>query len=433
VLFEAELDHLLPLPRTGHLLLILQSTAVGGMETHCVDLAAEYVRRGNSLSVIIPEAPSFDDLAARFRMAGSRVDRLDTDGRAGRLAQFANSLRLVKILVRLSPDGVHLHTGGSTGGLAVVAAARSFTHAAVVVTEHDVPIANSSWHDRTAKRVMDLLVHRVVAVSRRNATLRTQRIGAPAHRFAAILNGVPVREVSSTQRLKHRRCVRADLGLSDADLVVGSLVRLAEGKGLHDLLRAFSLARAAQPSELLLVGDGPLRERLQALAKQLDVAEHVHFVGQQDHPAVYLDAMDAFVLAVPTGSMSIALLEAMARGLPSVITFCGPEEAVIAEETGLCAPPNDPTQLAQVLVRITRDAALRARLGAAAAEHVRNHFSVQRVANDLLELYATARAGSVPDRLRASGPPDPRPGGGQPVGDALRVRTYTSSRSLLGR
>ena len=200
-----------------------------------------------------------------------------------------------------------------------------------------MPVANPSWHDRIAKRAMDLLVHRVVAVSRRNATLRTQRIGAPAHRFAAILNGVPLREVSSTQRLKHRRCVRADLGLSDADLVVGSLVRLAEGKGLHDLLRAFSIARATQPSELLLVGDGPLREPLEALAKQLSVAEHVHFVGQQDHPAVYLDAMDAFVLAVPTGSMSIALLEAMARGLPAVITFGGPEEAVIAEETSVRA------------------------------------------------------------------------------------------------
>ena len=102
MLFEAELDHALPRPNAGHLLLILQSTAVGGMETHCVDLAAEYVHRGNSVSVIIPEAPSFDDLAARFRKAGSRFDRLNTDGRAGRLAQFANSLRLIKILVRLS-------------------------------------------------------------------------------------------------------------------------------------------------------------------------------------------------------------------------------------------------------------------------------------------------------------------------------------------
>jgi len=192
--------------------------------------------------------------------------------------------------------------------------------------------------------------------------------------------------------------------------VVGSVVRLAPGKGLDDLIRAFAIARATVPVRLLLVGDGPLRDELGQTALDLGVSEAVHFAGQRSEPGPFVDAMDVFVLAVPAGSMSIALLEAMARGAPPVITFCGPEEAVIDGETGLGAPPSDPPGLAAVLVRICEDTALRARLAASAAAHVRAHFSVERVADDLLELYASVAQGGVPDRLRADAAPNPRPG-----------------------
>jgi glycosyltransferase involved in cell wall biosynthesis len=136
----------------------------------------------------------------------------------------------------------------------------------------------------------------------------------------------------------------------------------------------------------------------------------MHLVGHRSDPQPFLEAMDIFVLAVPEGSMSIALLEAMAQQLAPVITFCGPEEAVLPEETGLAAPPNDPEGLARVLLRGTRDAALRARLASAAAAHVRTHFSVQRVADDMLEVYSSAMIGQVPLGLRFDGPPDARPG-----------------------
>jgi glycosyltransferase involved in cell wall biosynthesis len=116
--------------------------------------------------------------------------------------------------------------------------------------------------------------------------------------------------------------------------------------------------------------------------------------------------MDVFVLAVPAGSMSISLLEAMARGLPPIITFGGPEEAVIHAVTGLCPPPINPPALAEAIARLIDDVPLRRQLGAAAAEHVRRHFSVQRVADDLLEVYANAPRGILPRRLRAWLPPE---------------------------
>jgi glycosyltransferase involved in cell wall biosynthesis len=134
-------------------------------------------------------------------------------------------------------------------------------------------------------------------------------------------------------------------------------------------------------------------------AGELGIADRVIFAGHRDDPASFLDAMDLFVLPVPAGSMSIALLEAMARGLAPLITFCGPEEAVVAGESGYCAPPRDPDGLARSLTAALLDAAALRNMGERAACHVRRHFSVARVADDTLEVY-TAERGAIPMRLR---------------------------------
>jgi glycosyltransferase involved in cell wall biosynthesis len=161
---------------------------------------------------------------------------------------------------------------------------------------------------------------------------------------------------------------------------------------------------------LLLVGDGPLGPSLEEQARQLGISDDVLMPGYFENALPFLHAMDVFVLAVPAGSMSIALLEAMSQGLPSVITFCGPEEAVIPEETGLCAPPSNPAGLAVSLARLVADECLRVRLGRAASAHVRRHFSIARVADDLMDVYQTRQRATVPPRLRADGLPNPRPG-----------------------
>jgi glycosyltransferase involved in cell wall biosynthesis len=249
-----------------------------------------------------------------------------------------------------------------------------------------------------ARAAMDRLLHCLIAVSRRNGSLRRDRLRVRCRHFVAILNGVPITEQSPEEIASNRHGVRRQLGIAPDAVVVGSVVRLAAGKGLHDLLHAF--AKIEEPrAQLLLVGEGPLRPELEACATGLGVAGRVLFAGHQRAPGRYLDAMDMFVLAVPAGSMSIALLEAMARGLPSVITFCGPEEAVIDGRTGLCAPPEDPDGLAAVLGRLARNPGLRRQLGRDGAAHVRSQFSSERVVDDLLIAYGVRSVASIPGRL----------------------------------
>jgi glycosyltransferase involved in cell wall biosynthesis/GT2 family glycosyltransferase len=396
----------------GRIIFILQGGSVGGMETHVIDLAGEYRRRGAEVCTVLSRREIFNELPARLEALDVQAVRIDVDGYASMRDRLANLWALARLCRRFRPNVVHLHSGSAIGGLPLVTTAWLARVPAIVLSEHLYPDGTQHYRGRRyvfAKRVMDRICDVTVAVSRHNATIRARELFAPRH-CAVVLNGVPIESTPAAQVSEDRARVRAELGLGAADVVLGSLVRLADGKGLPDLLRAVSLMTNTE-ARLLLVGDGPLREQLEVLARELGIAGRVTFAGHRPQPAPYLHAMDVFVLAVPSGSMSIALLEAMRAGLPPVITFGGPEEAVIDGETGLTAKPDDPADLARALDALAGDPGRRTALGAAAVEHVRSHFSVGRVADDLMDVYDAARFHTpLPPRLRPSSPPNPRPG-----------------------
>ena len=282
-------------------MLVTQSTAMGGMEMHVQYLAAELVARRVRVSMVFPRDEAFDELSARCSRLNAKVTRLDTDGRNGRRSQFLSWLRYVRWGREQHPDIVHIHTGGATGGLAVAAASKWVFRATVIRTEHDVPIDVPDVPLKLSSWLTDVCCDAVVAVSRRNAGLRRERLRKPRN-FAAVLNGVPVPPGSTDP--DRRSATRAALGISPEELVVGSVVRLAEGKGLTDLLRAFALISTRTPRRLLLVG--ARRVQLAELDRDVVLA-HAEEAADGDHDGVdaaflvdhqLLDVADLFVLAV---------------------------------------------------------------------------------------------------------------------------------------
>lgn len=391
-------------------MLILQSSAIGGMESHCVELASELHRRGSTVMAAVPSGSAFDPLAKALGRSGASVERVVADARGGRLAQLLGIARLIRSARRFAPDIVHIHVGGATGGLAAVVVARVATRAIVVMTEHDVPRANPGLSQRINRYFLDRALIVLVAVSRHNAKLRLSRLGAPAAKMAVVLNGAPVPALTPAISAANRAMTRDKLGLPPQLTVIGSVVRLSAGKGLPTLLQAFAIVLNRQDARLLLVGSGSMEADLREQATELGIQDKVIWAGHQPDPGIMVDAMDIFVLPVPLGSGSIALLEAMARGKAPVITFGSGEEAVVPEETGLWAPPDDPAALAAALQRLGSDPGLRERLGRAAARHVQQHYSSERCANDLIDVYLAARRGSIPAGLRATDPTDRHPG-----------------------
>jgi glycosyltransferase involved in cell wall biosynthesis len=183
------------------------------------------------------------------------------------------------------------------------------------------------------------------------------------------------------------------------DLVL-AVARLVEKKGLEDLVEACRLLEArGTPVRLEIVGDGPLRARLERAAARGDV--DVTFHGPLPQERVLPLYRRAAVVCLPcvvvsTGDrdgLPTSLLEAMALGAPVVSTPVGGiAELVVHEETGLLVPEHDPEALAAALGRLLGDRALATALAERARLHVEAHYSLERSVTELRALFSEAAA-----------------------------------------
>jgi glycosyltransferase involved in cell wall biosynthesis len=141
---------------------------------------------------------------------------------------------------------------------------------------------------------------------------------------------------------------------------------------------------------LLIVGDGPYRQVIEAKITELGLGEEVRLVGHQEAVPDWLALMDAFVLAsYANEGVPQALLQALAMGKPAAATATGGiPEVIVPEETGLLVPPKDSRALAQALARLARDQALWAALGRRGPGLVASRFSLEHMADALEALYA---------------------------------------------
>jgi colanic acid/amylovoran biosynthesis glycosyltransferase len=240
----------------------------------------------------------------------------------------------------------------------------------------------------------------VVTVSAYNRDLIVRECGSEvADRLHVVHTGV------DTELFRPRSASRVDTP-RDRALRVVCVGTLHEVKGQHVLIEAVALlTRQGVPVHLLLVGDGPWRERLRRAAETAGVTDRVRFAGATDRDGVRAALADADVVAAPSvptragkrEGIPVALMEAMACGLPVVAShLSGIPELVEDGTAGLLVPPGDASALAAALHRLARDPALRARLGAAGRRRVVAEFDLERNVRHLLELLLPGRAVPVP-------------------------------------
>jgi len=173
--------------------------------------------------------------------------------------------------------------------------------------------------------------------------------------------------------------------------------RLHPQKGVDVLLKALHKARLVRPDidwRLQVLGDGKLRNQLEALARRLEVAEITEFCGQVDNVRAYLACTDIFILPSRAEGISNALLEAMACGLPCIATHIDGNRHVLTDGyNGLLVTPEDVDDLTQALIRLGQDETLRRQLGQRARETVETRYALDMVATKYLELYRCLLAG----------------------------------------
>jgi len=167
------------------------------------------------------------------------------------------------------------------------------------------------------------------------------------------------------------------------------LASLREKKGHGMLLEAFArVARERPAARLLLVGEGPLRQRLAALAHEAGLNGSVVFAGHREQVGPILKQSDLFVLSSREEGMPNALLEAMSAGLPSVVTDVGGNAEVVDEgRTGFLVPPDRPDLMAGRITALLSDGDLRRRQGEAARRKYESSFTLGRMIDAYHAMY----------------------------------------------
>ncbi|MFI4859072.1 MAG: glycosyltransferase [Phycisphaerales bacterium JB063] len=240
---------------------------------------------------------------------------------------------------------------------------------------------------RSTKRVLanKLLLakgDRVTAVSGfiRQALIDNEAI--PADRVQTLYNGIdPGPTRSAQERVADRVAARAALGLEMEVPIVVQAARFHPVKDHATALRAWQQVHAELPeARLVLLGDGPLRDELEALAHELGIEEAVHFMGQVPDVRALLPGADVAMLSSLSEGLSVTLLEAMAAGLPIVATAVGGNPELVADEaTGLLAPRGDAERLASHLLALLGDATRRAALGKAGRSRLLQRFTAEQM------------------------------------------------------
>jgi glycosyltransferase involved in cell wall biosynthesis len=171
--------------------------------------------------------------------------------------------------------------------------------------------------------------------------------------------------------------------------LVGNVAALAAHKGQRHLVTAAAhVVRELPDTRFLIVGDGELREPLERQIRDLGLERHVLLTGFRSDVVGIVKSLDVFVMSSVTEGLGSAILEAMACRRPVVATRAGGiPEAVVDGTTGLLVPPQDDRALADAIVCLLKDPALRTRFGEAGRARVLERFSVDRLVAGTTAVY----------------------------------------------
>ena len=248
--------------------------------------------------------------------------------------------------------------------------------------------------DRTARFAWRVIGRSVDTIVTNAEALRDEATAQGTRaRWEIVRNGVDVDRFRTAPPAAE---AKAALGLDPRRPVVGTVGRLEGRKGHDHFLRAaramLGLANGLRP-QILLVGDGPLRERLTGLATELAIAPSVRFAGALADVRTALAAMDVFVLPSRAEGMSNALLEAMAAARPIVATAVGgTAEVVEHDRTGLLVLPDDEEEMARAVLGLLAEPGRAAALGANAQRITVERYGAQAMVTRFERLYTSRLA-----------------------------------------
>jgi glycosyltransferase involved in cell wall biosynthesis len=368
---------------------LIHSPQRRGAEIFAAQLAARLEASGRFHNGVCSLFVSKD---SNFPVDGLPFFRLDArpgvDGRLGADPRLVVSL--AGVLRQFRPHIVMAH-GSDT--LKYSALARPFYGNAPTVYRN-IDVA-SNWATTPMKvRLNRWFLRRVAAVVSVSQFSREDFIRLyhmPAERVSFIPNGVDVTPFANGDPAATRTTVRRELGIDPRALVLISVGALTNQKAHLGLLPL--LAQSSQDglnSEMILVGEGPLRGQLEQQARDLNIGPRLRLLGGRDDVPRLLAAADLFLLPSKTEGMPAVLIEAGLGGLPTVAFSVGGVNEVVEDQvSGSLVPPGDYPAFWQAVTTLARDPQRRGAMGQAARQRCRELFDIRKVAGEYEDLFVS--------------------------------------------
>jgi glycosyltransferase involved in cell wall biosynthesis len=385
-------------PRLVKVVRIISRLNVGGPAIQAITLTQPLEPFGYQTLLLCgqedPGEGSMDYLAQEL---GVRPVRIHSMSRNPGVSDLKALLALVRELRRARPQLVHTHTAkaGMLGRLAALIALPG-RRRILVHTFHGHSLTGY-FNPKTARiylaieRALARRTSKLIAVSEEVRDELVSLGVAQRTQFEVIPLGFDLRPfaVQSVDRARLRNALRSELGVSADAKVVTLVARLVPIKRVDRFLRVARLVAERSDASFMIVGDGELGDVLRASVDARWLQDRLSWIGfRRDMPAVCF-ASDVVALTSDNEGTPVSLIEAQAAGVPVVSTDVGGVRSVVLDGlTGIVASVGDDQALAHAILDILQDTALAERLTVAARVHARNTFSIERLVQDIEQLYA---------------------------------------------
>lgn len=325
------------------------------------------------------------ELASRCVALGIRTELFDFSNPLSLLG-----MRRIREFVRRERVDV-IHTHGY----------REDIYAFLMLNRGRVVATNHLWKRTTLKlslyAALDAFVMRyfatLVAVSQ-PIFAEMHHLGLPPKKLKLIENGISLHHYETG--FPRRRAARAALGLADTDFVFGMVSSLSIEKGHAYALRALAeIQRQGLHAKLAIIGDGEELTNLQQLADDLGITSSVIFAGRQQDIPLLLQAFTVFLMPSAMEGLPMALLEAMATGLPIIATEVGDIPKLVNSDTGILVPVKNSSALKGAMITMMQLESSLEAMGAHARAVVVDQFSAERMANRYADVYKSIAAASI--------------------------------------
>jgi glycosyltransferase involved in cell wall biosynthesis len=356
-------------------LLISSQKNWGGGEAWMLSTALGLARRGHRITLVCQPG---SELAGHAVARGFQPETL-------RLRGDFDPIVIVRLYRLIRRHRIQMVCGNMGKEIRLAGIAARMAHVPCIRRRGSDMRYPNTWRHRLVDRCLVRLI--IVNSQATRKTLLRGNPWLPPEKLRLIYNGIPL--PADDGSLDGGEGVAEEFGLAGAGPVLGVVGLLKERKGHEILFQALPPILEEFPRlTLLVVGEGALREELEAMTRQQGIDRHVRFTGFRNDVLRLMGAMDILVLPSKNEGFGYVLAEAMSLSKPVVASRISSIPEVVEEgRTGLLVPPGDAAALRDALLELLRDPPRARRMGAAGRRRVERLFSLERMLDQVEELF----------------------------------------------